>query len=217
MKVATDSCILGAWFASRLRNCKNILDIGSGTGLQMLMLAQKNQAKIEGIELDREACNQCKENLQSSPWKNQFEMNEGDVRTYSFPKKYDFIISNPPFYENDLASPSHKKNQTRHSADLNFQELIDAIDRNLEQGGSFGLLLPYQRMENLLQCCLAFQYWPSEQLNIRQTARHDYFRSIMRFSKARAEMVSSELIIMNEDGKYSEDFVNLMNDYYLWL
>jgi tRNA1Val (adenine37-N6)-methyltransferase len=218
MKVATDSCILGALFAGKLGNAGSALDIGAGTGLQMLMLAQKNTLKIDGIELDPNAWRQAKENLEKSRWKNQFEIYDGDVRTFSFAKKYDFIISNPPFYENDLTSPSAKKNQTRHSSDLNFQELISAIARNLEPEGSFGLLLPYHRIDHLFECCHAFQYWPSEQLNIRQTPYHDYFRSIVRFSKTKpAEPASSELIIMEESGQYAEAFVRLLKDYYLWL
>src|SRR6516164_6086064 len=111
MKVATDSCILGAWIADRIGNSKNVLDIGTGTGLQMLMLAQKNKIKIDGIELDPEAWQQAKENLEGSSWKDQFEIYCGDARAYSFTKKYDFIICNPPFYDGDLVSASEKENQ----------------------------------------------------------------------------------------------------------
>jgi tRNA1Val (adenine37-N6)-methyltransferase len=218
MKVATDSCILGAWFAGKLNDVKNILDIGAGTGLQMLLVAQKNQAKIDGIEIDPDTWRQCKENLESSPWKNQFHIYEGDIRNYSFPNKYDFIISNPPFYENDLASPSGKKNQARHSSDLNLRQLISAIDLNLYEKGSFGLLLPYSRIDYLIECCADLKYSPSEQLNVRQSPQHSYFRSIIWFSKSNQEKLqSSELTIMDEAGKYTDDFVNLLKDYYLWL
>ena len=174
--------------------------------------------KIDGIEIDPDAWLQCKENLESSRWKNQFTIYEGDVRSYSFPEKYDFIISNPPFYENDLSSPSAKKNQAKHSSDLNLRQLVSAIDRNLHLMGSFGLLLPYPRINYLIDCCADFQYSPSEQLNLRQSPQHPYFRSIIWFSKSiQAEVHASELTIMNEAGKYTDEFVNLLKDYYLWL
>jgi tRNA1Val (adenine37-N6)-methyltransferase len=218
MKVATDSCILGAWFATKLGNAKTVLDIGAGTGLQMLMLAQQNAINIDGIELDSDSCQQCRENLQASKWKDQFEIYEGDARDNPFSKNYDFIICNPPFFEGDLTSDSAKKNLTRHSTMLNFHDLITIISKCLEDHGSFGLLLPYHRVDYMLACCAAFQFWPIEQLNIRQTSRHQFFRSIIRFSDTKPASINySELIILDDAGKYTEDFVSLLKDYYLWL
>ena len=218
MKVSTDSCILGAWFAGKLSHQNTVLDIGAGTGLQMLMMAQKNRAHIDGIELDQDAWQQAKENIESSAWKDRLTIYSGDIRTYPFDRKYQFIISNPPFYENDLESPSVKKNQTRHAATLNFQELLSAVERLLEPDGSFGLLLPYHRKNDLLEYANVHSFWPGHQLNIRQTPRHNFFRSVIWFSKTKpAKISNTELIILDEAGKYTDDFVNLMKDYYLWL
>ncbi|MFI5152541.1 MAG: tRNA1(Val) (adenine(37)-N6)-methyltransferase, partial [Chitinophagales bacterium] len=110
MKVCTDACILGAWFAEKIPSYSTVLDIGSGTGLLMLMLAQKNKSEIDGIEVDLNTYKQLKENIDQSPWKDQLRVFPGDIRSFSFSGKYDFIISNPPFYEKDLRSDSSARN-----------------------------------------------------------------------------------------------------------
>src|ERR1700761_7170285 len=110
MKVCTDACILGAWFAHKAPAWSHVLDIGSGTGLLMLMLAQKHKGEINGIELDLAAFRQLKENIGQSPWAPMLRVFPGDVRSYSFPGKFDFIITNPPFYEGDLEASTTAAN-----------------------------------------------------------------------------------------------------------
>ncbi|HCL83101.1 MAG TPA: tRNA methyltransferase, partial [Chitinophagaceae bacterium] len=110
MKVCTDSCILGAWTAGRLQGAARVLDIGTGTGLLPLMLAQKTGATLDTIESDPEAVVQAGENIRQSPWAGRIRLLAGDVRTYPFTSFYDFIIANPPFFESDLRSPVDKKN-----------------------------------------------------------------------------------------------------------
>lgn len=218
MKVSTDACILGAWFASRLGNSKSALDVGTGTGLLMLMLAQKNNLKIDGIELDHSAFLQLRENLESSNWKDNLMALAGDARNFSFSKKYDFIISNPPFFENDLPSSSLTKNQAKHDSTLTLAELVRIIDENLYGLGSFGILLPYQRMDELIRSCKSHHFFLNEKLLIRQTPRHRYFRAILHFSRSEKESEKSEeLIIKDESDQYTESFIALMKDYYLRL
>jgi tRNA1Val (adenine37-N6)-methyltransferase len=98
MKVCTDACILGAWFANKTPAYASVLDIGSGTGLLMLMLAQKHKGGIMGIELELDAFRQLKDNIEKSPWRQLLKVFPGDVRSFFFPGKFDLIISNPPFY-----------------------------------------------------------------------------------------------------------------------
>ena len=128
MKVCTDACILGAWFADKAPAWSSVLDIGSGTGLLMLMLAQKHKGEIRGIELDLEAFRQLQDNIGQSPWRQMLRVFPGDARTFSFPGKFDFIISNPPFYENDLPAATTAANLARHSKELTLAELLTAID-----------------------------------------------------------------------------------------
>jgi tRNA1Val (adenine37-N6)-methyltransferase len=219
MKVCTDACILGAWFASKIPAYARVLDIGSGTGLLMLMLAQKHKGEIQGIELDLDAFRQLKDNIGGSPWRQMLKAFPGDVRSFSFSGKFDFIITNPPFYENDLPAAGDAANLARHSKALTLAELLAAIDANLSPQGSFGILLPYHRaagFEALARTAYGFNL--KERLLVRQTPRHDFFRSILYFSRHRDNFVpSSELTIQNNAGSYTEDFVELMKDYYLYL
>src|SRR5687768_6797277 len=106
MKVCTDACILGAWFSAKLPQYATVLDIGSGTGLLMMMLAQRSQAEVHGIEIDPAAYEQLKENTSQNDWRRRMKVFDGDARTYSIPLKYDFIISNHPFFRNELQSTS---------------------------------------------------------------------------------------------------------------
>src|SRR5947208_1018891 len=110
MKVCTDACIFGAWMARKNLSAKNILDIGSGTGLLILMLAQQHNIRIEGIEIDGQCFRQLKQNIEQSKWANRITVHHGDVRNFVANVKFDFIISNPPFHENNLTTPSHTSN-----------------------------------------------------------------------------------------------------------
>jgi tRNA1Val (adenine37-N6)-methyltransferase len=217
MKVCTDACILGAWFANKAPAWSEVLDIGSGTGLLMLMLAQKHKGEIRGIELDLDAYRQLRENIAQSPWKEMLRVYPGDVRSFCFPGKFDFIISNPPFYEGDLPAATEAANLARHSKQLTLAELLAVIDANLSREGSFGVLLPYHRtswFEGLAASVHGFSL--REKLFVRQSPRHDFFRSILYFSRRPDSFVpTSELTIQDELGGYTEDFAQLMNDYYL--
>lgn len=217
MKVCTDACILGAWFAEKAPPYAYILDIGSGTGLLMLMLAQKHRGEIRGIEIDLDTFHQLKSNISQSPWRQQLKVYPGDIRSFSFNEKFDFIISNPPFYENDLPAASTAANLARHSKELTLSELLEAIDANLSNKGSFGVLLPYHRtawFED--QAAGKHGFILKEKLLVRQTPRHDFFRSILYFSRQKDSFIpSTELTIQNNDGAYTEDFIELMKDYYL--
>lgn len=216
MKVCTDTCILGAWFALKIPTCSSVLDIGSGTGLLMLMLAQKNKSEIDGIEIDLPSYKQLKENISKSKWKEYLRVFPGDVRTFSFSLKYDFIIVNPPFFEGDLESSSAEKNIAKHSKALTFDELITVIDNNLLSSGSFGILLPYHRTEMFEELAWKNNFFVREKLLVRQTAGHNYFRSIMHFSRNKVKSgMNAELTIQNADGAYTSEFVELMRDYYL--
>ena len=218
MKVCTDACILGAWFAKKISNFSEVLDIGSGTGLLMLMLAQKSKASISGIEIDPQAYKQLRENTGQSKWANRFKLYAGDVRVHSFHEKFDFIISNPPFFDNDLVSIVNEKNIAKHSKGLSLKELMEAIDTNLDSSGSFGILLPYHRGAYFEELAKSYQFHLKEKLLVKQTVSHSYFRTILHFSKNQLGAADEfTLTIQESEGKYSSDFIELMKDYYLKL
>jgi tRNA1Val (adenine37-N6)-methyltransferase len=216
MKVCTDACIFGAWFAEKIPSYSLILDIGSGTGILMLMLAQKNKAEIHGIEIALSCYKQLKENINSNDWKDRMTVFPGDVRQHSFQDQYDFIIANPPFFENDLPSASKNKNIAKHSKQLTLAELIKIIAVNLKPAGTFGVLLPEERSPYFEDLAFVQGFYLREKLLIRQTPKHPFFRAVLHFSRNKNELTSVyELIIKNESGNYTPEFSELMRDYYL--
>jgi len=142
LKVSTDSCIFGAWVAKTCPECfplpplepalslpkgvGGVLDIGAGTGLLMLMLAQQWSGAIDGIEIDKDTSEQAMENIQASPWGDRLQVSHGDILSATLPAAYDLIISNPPFYEGDLTSPARHKNLAKHDAGLTLEGLLAA-------------------------------------------------------------------------------------------
>ena len=218
MKVCTDACILGAWFAKRVSGCERILDIGSGTGLQMLLLAQKSDAIINGIELDKEAYVQAKENIERSIWNDRLMLEEGDVRQHTFKHPFDFIISNPPFFENDLESDADAEKIAKHSTSLTLKELLDSIADNLDSKGNFGILLPFHRWEYFDGLAKQKGFYLKEKLIVKQTQKHKPFRAILHYSKENASsVIETELVIKPDGQSYSPEFEELLRDYYLKL
>ncbi len=218
MKVCTDACILGAWFAMKVPEYSTILDLGSGTGLLMLMSAQQNKAEIHGIEIDLNAYKQLKENIAQSKWTDRLHVFPGDVRTYHFPSKYDFIISNPPFFENDLESASDNEKIAKHSKQLTLSELVNVFDSNLESHGGFGILLPFHRWEHFDQLANEKGFYLTEKLLVKQTPNHAHFRAILHYSRSKENFVpENELIIQVAKDQYSEEFRELLKGYYLAL
>ena len=218
MKVCTDACILGAWFAERISSVSKVLDIGAGSGLLTLMLAQKVKAQFDAIEKDTASFKQMTENIEGSKWKDTINAFMGDAVTYAFPRGYEFIICNPPFYENDLKSGNENKNLAKHDTGLTLEALTQVIDRNLAPNGSCGILLPFHRTVQFEQLALNKELYLSEKLLVRQTPQHDYFRSILHFARYKTDALQEhELIIKQKDGSYSNAFAVLMKDYYLYL
>lgn len=219
MKVCTDACILGAWAAEKIKDegkGLTVLDIGSGTGLLSLMIAQKSSATIEAIEIDEEAFTQAYENFKGSLWSDHLYVLNADARNFAPGKKYDFIITNPPFYEADLLSPKKNKNVAKHDKGLKLEELISIIKNNLNSGGSFAVLLPYHRINYFENIAIKNHFFLKEKLLIKTTVKHNYSRGVLLFSEIENIPVIKELVIKN-NGSYSEDFVSLMKDYYIGL
>lgn len=218
MKVCTDSCIFGAWVAQKIAPHSNVLDIGAGSGLLTLILAQKTNGNLQGIEIDPSSFEQLQENISNSIWQNRIQVFNGDAAIYAFPLPYDFIITNPPFYETDLKSPDKQRNTAMHSTALTLQTLTDIINKNLSPQGSFGILLPYNRTEEYISEATKNGFFLNDQLLVKQTPKHDYFRSILHFGRNKNNSPEkSDLIIKDLNNNYTDDFISLLKDYYLYL
>ncbi|MEO8820177.1 MAG: methyltransferase [Ginsengibacter sp.] len=219
MKVCTDSCLFGAWIAEKIErkeiDPKRILDIGTGTGLLSLMIAQKTSAKTDAIEIDENSFQQTKENFMESQWNQNLQVFHGDIKNWILPEKYDLIISNPPFYENDLRSSNQNKNKAKHHDTLTLKELILSIKINLTNDGNFGVLLPFHRIQFFTNLAIQNDFFISDELLVKQTPNHPFFRGILFFGKQKKSFTSKELIIKNNEGNYTEEFNYLLKDYYL--
>jgi tRNA1Val (adenine37-N6)-methyltransferase len=222
MKVTTDSCVFGAWVAGDMareeRKITTALDIGSGTGLLSLMIAQKNEVDIHAVEIDKEASLQSQENMAASPWKDRIQVVNEDVRLFRSVNKFECIVSNPPFYENELTSERKTKNIAHHSEELTLPELLKAIKMNLEEGGLFYLMFPFKRRRELEQLLRENDLYTDNVVLLSQSLKHAPFRVIVKGSNVKGEPGESRSIsVWDEEQQYSKPFVDLLKDYYLHL
>lgn len=227
LKVSTDSCLFGAWVAEEVRSTKcevrtaaspnTILDIGAGTGLLMLMLAQQSNALIDGIEIDEPSYQQAKENCEASTWNERLQLFHADVKECSFSKKYNLILSNPPFYEGDLKSGTANRNVAMHDTGLKLDELVTIVAENLTEAGRFAVLLPHARASYMIELAAAANLYLQKHIQVKQSVKHGYFRSMLLFTTVKAESVVEELAIKDANNEYTSAFVNLLKDYYLYL
>ncbi len=220
MKVCTDACVFGAWVAKKLQDNsdkKLILDIGTGTGLLTLMLAQKINTAFTAVEIDEQAFDQAKQNFLESKWKNNISIFHSDITTFETSQKFDIIISNPPFYENDLKSFRHAINQARHDSSLTLSQLLETSLRLLTTNGAIALLLPYKRLNELQTVATEKDLHISDLLLMKQTVAHDYFRIGAILQKQPGHTVNETITIKDANQHYTPEFIALLKDYYLYL
>lgn len=222
MKVTTDSCFFGAWAAEQIRQeqlkIKSVLDIGTGTGLLSLMIAQKNEADIDAVEIDHEASQQAKENIEMSQWKKQIHIFNEDILSFQPAKKYDCIISNPPFYENQLASDIPKKNIAHHSKQLTLADVVAIIKANLKKGGLFFLLYPFKRNKEMERLFDANELSAIDSIFLSQSLKHSPFRVLVKGTNEKDRFGNTKSIsIWDEHQQYSQPFLELLKEYYLYL
>ncbi len=222
LKVCSDACLFGAWTAEKLKSekarVKNILDIGSGTGLLMLMLAQQSTANITGVEIDNASFEQSLENIHHSAWKERLHIVYADICGYEPNHQYDLIISNPPFFENDLRSSKSHKNISKHDTGLTLSALIEQVARLLKEEGTFVVLLPYNRTDEFLELAQRKELWPHEITTLSHTHKHPHFRTMLLMGReSKKQILQSSIIIQDEEGEYSKEAYALLKDYYLYL
>lgn len=216
MKVTEMACIQGAWTKIH-EKANNLLDLGFGTGLLSLMIAQQYpKLEIDAIEIDNEAFLQGSENISSSKFANQISTMHGDVKTYELKKKYDFIICNPPFFENQLVSESLQKNKAWHSVDLSLAQLIKIIQNNLADNGKCSLMFPMERKEDVQNQLLNCALYPQHYLYIYHNENKVPKYFICIYGKQMHSILESKLII-RDGSNYTKEMSSLMKDFYLKL
>jgi len=223
MKVCTDACLFGAWAATdvQIQNAKKILDIGSGTGLLSLMLAQQSAAHITAIEIEDGAFEQTKTNFELSVWKDRLDVIHSSIQDYAADDKkqlFDCIIINPPFYESDLNSPDNAKNLAAHSTALPWDDLVKSVASLLQEHGSWYVLVPTLRAYTMQKLALNYGLQLSEECLMYNNAKHLPIRAMLKFVKQKdAAIQRNKIVIKNADQSYTTEFTNYLKDYYLHL
>ncbi len=222
IKVCTDACVLGAYISSKEKYFSNdetsILDIGTGTGLLSLMIAQKVKGNIDAVEIDEKAYEQAQENFKNSEWQTRLSVSHADIMQFDFNKKYNLIVSNPPFFAESLKSSSKQKNLAKHTTSLPYSALAVIVYNNLINNGKFYILLPCKEFNIFEKTALKNRLSLLEKLNIRQNEDSDYFRTIGVFSNETYPTETEQLLtIKDKTDTYTENFSKLLKDYYLYL
>jgi len=227
MKIGTDGVLLGAW-TSIENNPFSVLDIGSGTGVLSLMLAQRSNAQlIEAIEIDADAYEQCAENFESSPWNDRIFCYHASLLEFAkeVDDKFDLIICNPPFYKPTLPTLSLPKGENfdnknprekaRFQDAMPFEHLLYSVSRLLSKNGIFSVITPYKEEKRFIELASEFGLFPKRICNVRGNPRSEIKRSLMEFSFQNSYIKKSELIIENSRHSYTNEYKNLTQDFYL--
>lgn len=227
MKVGTDGVLLGAWCPID-NNPFSILDIGAGTGILSLILAQRSNAEhpslqselaqqIDAIEIDENAFEQCVENFESSPWGDRlFCFHAGlDEFMEELEDEYDLIISNPPFYTEDYKTENEQRDLARFSDALPFKDLVEAVNLLLSENGIFAVIIPFKEEEKFIALAKDFELHPFKITRVKGTPTTEIKRSLLAFSKTQKQTLIDELIIETARHQYTEEYIDLTKDFYL--
>jgi len=222
MKIGTDSVLLGAW-TSLDKHPFTILDIGAGTGILALMLAQRSNAEvIDALEIDELAYEQCVDNFETSPWSDRLFCYHADLAEFAeeIEDKYDLIISNPPFYSEDYKTKDSQRDLARFQDAMPFEHLIDSVSKLLMEDGTFCVVIPFNEEKRFIALASVVKLYANKITRVRGSKNSDIKRSLIEMSFSnpdsyRDNIKTNELIIENARHDYTEDYKNITKDFYL--
>ncbi len=213
MKVGTDGVLLGAWV--NLDNARTVLDIGAGTGLVSLMIAQRCMADIVAVEIDDSAAKQCVENIYKSPWQNRIIVKNDDFINCHFNEKFDIIVSNPPYFIDSLASPTCTRNMARHNDSLNFADMFAKVSNLLESNGEFSIIIPNDIVDRVEHIAAKYKLFAAKRLLVYPTLNSKVKRQIISFRFSTNDCESEELVLEIARHKYTREYINLTSFFYI--
>ena len=214
MKIGTDGILLGAW--TNVNKAKQILDIGCGTGVIGIMQAQKNcEAIIDLVEIDKSACIDANINISNCPWHNRINIFEGALEKYNTKKRYDVIISNPPFFNNSLKAENSSRTLARHSISLNYKQIILFSNKNLNNNGNLSLILPHNQADECISFSNKNNLFLSRICNVKAKETKDAHRILLEFSKKEKNLIKDTIIIETQlRHNYTNQYKKLTNNFY---
>jgi tRNA1Val (adenine37-N6)-methyltransferase len=218
MKIGTDGVLLGAW-APIDNNPFSILDIGTGTGIIALMLAQRSGAtQIDALEIDEDAYEQATDNFENSPWNDRLFCFHAALDEFvEEPEdEYDLIISNPPFYTEDYKSENEQRDLARFSDSMPFEDLIEAADLLLSENGIFAVIIPFKEEERFIDLCAEVELFPVKATRVKGSPKTPIVRSLLAFKRYELSVLEAdELIIEINRHEYTDEYIELTKDFYL--
>jgi tRNA1Val (adenine37-N6)-methyltransferase len=215
MKVGIDGVLLGAW--ARLNGAVQVLDVGTGTGLVALMAAQRSGAHFDAVELETDAASEAKANFQGSKWASRIRLSVGAFQDFQSDKKYDHILSNPPFFENSPKSNDWKRTQARHSDSLSLKELLEKAEPLLSENGKMSLILPADSEVRLFELATALKIFVARLVRVASDETKTAHRILVELSKVQGERrIESQFFIRDHaTGDYSAAYRELTKEFYL--
>lgn len=219
MKVGTDAVLLGAWAC--IGEARKMLDIGTGSGVIALMLAQRSsdQAQIDAVEIEGSDAVQAEENFQRSPWPHKIHTHHSSIQDFYPHKKYDVIVSNPPYFSNSQSPPLQKRYHARHTIKLNHNDLTTAVERLLEDDGRFNIVLPFEEGKQFLALAENRMLYCSRRFGFKTRSDKKIERWLLEFKKHPGPVETGEILLYRQtDGEGWDDaYMNLTKDFYLRL
>lgn len=213
MKVGTDAVLLGAW--ASCDSVQNILDIGTGSGVISLLLAQRSNAHITAIDIHEASITEATQNFANSPWSHRLTAKHSRLQDYNPKTKFDLIVSNPPYFRNCLKVQDPIRNKARHDDALPFEELLNGIERLMSLDGRFAIVLPTAEYMVFEKMAKNMQFYPFELLHIYSTPEKPCIRVLAEFRRENGPCAYSELAIHCPDGTYTSDYQQLTAAFYL--
>ena len=217
MKIGTDGVLLGAWTSIK-NNPDSILDIGTGTGIIALQLAQRSNAlTIDAIEIDDNAYEQAVENFENSKWGDRLFCYHAslDGFTNEIDDKYDLIIANPPFYSDQFETQNIARNKARFTSSLSFNSLIISASKLLTNNGIFSVIIPYKEEQNFITIAAENKLFPIRICRVKGNPSSEIKRSLLEFSFEKNNPITTNLIIEINRHEYTENYTDLVKDFYL--
>ena len=222
MKIGTDAVLLGAWTSIK-HHPNSVLDIGAGTGVLALMLAQRSSEIpidieiIDALEIDEAAYEQCVENFENSVWADRLFCYHASLNEFTdeIDDTYDLIISNPPFYSEDFKTDNQQRDTARFQDAMPFEHLLAGVSKLLSEAGEFSIIIPFQEEEKFIRLAESFHLFPHRITHVQGNPDSEIKRSLICFKRTKTTLEKTHLTIETGRHQYTDEYVTLTKDFYL--